>query len=278
MSISFFKTQLSVLVVAIALVITLAAWKKDRHVQTLQTISDTLPKQDNKKVKDLDEVVQELDKIQVELERSLNNIPSMEFDAEKMKAEIEKSMKDINQEKLELQVDQAMKQVDMEKVKAQMELAIKQIDREKIKLQMNEAMKDLDAQKLRLDVQEALAKVDMEKLKVQLEDLKKVELPKIEVELKEIKPQIEKALDKAKQEIEKTKQDIKEYKSFEDALEKDGLINKRENYSIEHREGQLTINGKVQPQAVYNKYSDFLKKHKQFKWNKSEGELSLDKD
>ena len=78
--------------------------------------------------------------------------------------------------------------------------------------------------------------------------------------------------------IEKAKQDIKEYKAFEEALEKDGLINKKENYSIEHKDGQLIINGKVQPQAVYNKYRSFLENHKQFKWKKDEDGLDLNND
>ena len=86
------------------------------------------------------------------------------------------------------------------------------------------------------------------------------------------------ALEKAKVQIEKAKQDIKEYKAFEETLEKDGLINKKENYSIEHKDGQLIINGKVQPQAVYNKYHGFLEKHKHFKWNKNENGLNLDND
>jgi hypothetical protein len=277
MSKIFFKTQLPVIVIVSALAITLAAWKEDRFAQTQQTSLDTLPKKSGK-VKNLDEALEELDKAQLDLEYSLKNIPPINFDAKKIQEEIEKSMKDFDGEKLKLQVEQAMKQVDMEKVKEQMQAAMKEIDMEKIKIQMTEAMKDLDAQKLQLQAQEALAKVDMEKIKAQMEELKKVQMPKMEAEMKKVKPQIDEALAKAKVEIEKAKQDIKEYKAFEEALEKDGLINKKENYSIEHKDGQLIINGKVQPQAVYNKYRSFLEKHKQFKWKKDEDGLDLDND
>ena len=111
-----------------------------------------------------------------------------------------------------------------------------------------------------------------------MEEFKKVEMPKIEAEMKKIKPKIDEELKKAKVQIEKAKQDIKEYKAFEDALEKEGLINKKENYSIEHKNGQLIINGKVQPQAVYDKYRNFLEKHKQFNWKKDDEGLDLDND
>ena len=96
--------------------------------------------------------------------------------------------------------------------------------------------------------------------------------------MKEIKPKVEEELKKAKVEIEKAKQDIKEYKAFEDGLEKDGLINKKENYSIEHKNGQLIINGKVQSNDVYNKYRSFLEKHKQFNWKKDGDGLDLKND
>lgn len=267
-----------VIIIVCALFVTLSAWKENRFAQTRHTITDTLPKKNNQQVKDFDDVLKELDKAQLELERSLKNMPAVDFDGEKMKAEIEKSMKDFDGEKLKLQVEQAMKQVDMAKVKEQMDIAMKQVDMEKVKQEIAEAMKDLDSQKLRLQVQEALVKVDMEKIKVQMEELKKMELPKIEAEMKKIKPQIDEALEKAKGQIEEAKENVKEYKAFEEVLEKDGLINKKANYSIEHKDGQLIINGKIQPQAVYNKYRSFLEKHKQFKWEKDESGLNLDHD
>jgi hypothetical protein len=278
MSKSFFRMQLPAIIIACALLITLSAWKENKFAQAQQITSDTLPKKNEKQIKDFDDALKELERAQIELEHNLKNMPPIDFDGEKIRAEVEKAMKDFDGEKLKLQAEQAMKQVDMQKVKEQMEAAMKQIDMEKIKLQIAEAMKELDAQKLRLQAQEALAKVDMEKIKVQMEEIKKVQVPKIEAEMKKIKPQIDEALKKAKVEIEKAKQDIKEYKAFEDALEKDGLINKKENYSIEHKDGQLIINGKVQPQAVYNKHRSFLEKHKQFKWEKDDDGLDLDND
>lgn len=152
-------------------------------------------------------------------------------------------------------------------------MALKQIDHEKIKESVDEAMKEIDGQKIKIQVDAAIAKLDLEKMKVELEQLKKTELPKLQVELEKIKPQVEAEIKKAKIEVEKAKTQLKEYKAFEDALEKDGLINKQEHYTIEHKDGQLIINGKLQPEAVYRKHRSFLEKHKNFKLEKGDSDF-----
>jgi hypothetical protein len=116
----------------------------------------------------------------------------------------------------------------------------------------------------------------MKKVKEQLEEMKKTDFTKIEKEMKDLKPKIDAQLGKAKLEIEKAKTELKEYKAFEDGLAQDGLINKDEGYTIEHKDGELTINGKVQPEAVYNKYKKFLEKHKKFKLKKDDDDFDLD--
>jgi hypothetical protein len=96
--------------------------------------------------------------------------------------------------------------------------------------------------------------------------------------MKKLGPQIEKEMEKAKVEIEKAKIEIKEYKSFVDGLEKDGLINKKEGYTIKHKNGELTINGKKQSPEVYSKYRNFLEKHKSFNITKSDDDFNIDND
>ncbi|HEU4633658.1 MAG TPA: hypothetical protein VFS22_06720, partial [Flavisolibacter sp.] len=68
------------------------------------------------------------------------------------------------------------------------------------------------------------------------------------------------------------------YKSFIDGLDKDGLINKKETYTIEYKGGELTINGKKQPGEIVSKYSDFLKGHKDFTIKKDEDNFNIDND
>ncbi len=93
-----------------------------------------------------------------------------------------------------------------------------------------------------------------------------------------MKPEIEKELAKAKKEVEKAKAEVKEYKTFVDDLASDGLIDKKGEYTIKHKNGELIINGKTQPAGVYNKYRSFLEKHKTLTIEKSDDDFRIDHD
>jgi hypothetical protein len=71
---------------------------------------------------------------------------------------------------------------------------------------------------------------------------------------------------------------MKEYKEFVDGLDKDGLLDKKDSYTIEHEDGELKINGKKVNESVYTKYRSFLEKHKKFKINKSSDDFDIDMD
>ena len=97
-------------------------------------------------------------------------------------------------------------------------------------------------------------------------------------EIKKIGPQLEKELKNAKVEIEKAKAEMKEYKSFVDGLDKDGLINKKESYSLKHKDGKLIINDKEASGETYEKYRSFLDKHKKFNIEKGNDDFDIDMD
>jgi hypothetical protein len=264
--------------------IALVSWgdqKQTPQPKTKHAVTDTIPKNKvEKKIRDLDDVIDEIDKAELKL------------NMEKVKTQIEEAMKQIDMSKIQMEMDKAMKEIDMAKVKMDMEKAIKEVDIEKLKAEIEKATKEIDAAKIERDVKESLAKVDWEKMKLQMEEMKeqmaevkkidmsKVEedMKKVEKEMKELGPKIEKEMAKAKVEIEKAKEEMKEYKSFVDGLEKDGLINKKEGYSIQHKNGELIVNGKKQPGDVYNKYRSFLEKHKKFNIKKSDDDFNIDND
>ena len=114
--------------------------------------------------------------------------------------------------------------------------------------------------------------------KNQIEKIKEIDFEKIKVELEKVKPEMEKSMQKAKESIEKAKVEIKEYQSFVNALTEDGLIKKGEPYTIEIKEDGLIINGKKQPEAVYNKHRAFLEKHKGTTIKKTADDLNIHKD
>src|SRR6185369_9514514 len=145
------------------------------------------------------------------------------------------------------------------------------VDMEKIRAEVNKVTNEIDAAKIEKELKESLASVDWEKMNKQMEEMKKIDMSKLdadmkkmEIEMKGLGPKIQKEMENAKASIEKAKAEMQEYKSFVDGLEKDGLINTKDNYTIQHRNGELIINDKKQPADVYNKYGSFLKKHNKF--------------
>jgi hypothetical protein len=223
-----------------------------------QRMTDTVPKnQADKKIRDLDDALDELDRAELRV------------DMEKVTAQLKEAMKQINMAKIQMEMDKAMKDVDMEKIRAE----------------VDKVTSGIDAAKIEKELKESLASVDWEKMNKQMEEMKKIDMSKLdadmkkmEIEMKGLGPKIEKEMENAKASIEKAKVEMKEYKSFVDGLEKDGLINKKEDYNIQHKNGELIINGKKQPADVYNKYRIFLKKHEKFTIKKSDDDFNIYND
>ncbi|HEX7903361.1 MAG TPA: hypothetical protein VF487_05740 [Chitinophagaceae bacterium] len=269
---TFASRRLWLPVLAIGIIVALASWDFKQtpvgYQQQDHSPTDTTPKKKKtvteKKVRDLDDVIDELDAI-----------------------DIQKEM-----EKAQLGMAKALKEIDDEKIRMTVEKAIREVDFSKIKLDIEKAMKDIDMQKIQTEVQESLAKVDWNKMKLELEEAKKIDFTKMEQEMKnmkeelsKIRPQLEKELanvkvdmEKAKGEIEKAKAEMKEYKEFVDGLDKDGLINKKGNYTIKHADAELTVNGKKVSTEVYSKYRSFLEKHKKFSIEKTDDDFDIDMD
>lgn len=252
----FFNTPVVLTLIACALLFSLAGWNSDTTGRHEQTNRDTTPfKKGDLKIVDLDEALTEID-------RGL--------------AEMETSLKKQNREKMQKELQQLMQDIQVSKEEVQREL--KNFNTEKIKMEMEKTIKEMDAQKLKKEIQESMANINREKMKKELEALKTTELPKIQAEMKKIKPEIEKALKEAKEKAVKAKKEIVEWKRFVDGLENDSLLTQKKGYIIIHENGQLKINGKTQPESVYNKYRTFLEKHKKFTLKKKEGNFTMDMD
>lgn len=273
---NFWFRQLPLALIATAMIITAAAWQTNPGTSS-QTIRDTVP---NKKVKDIDDALAELEKARGELERTLSEKnwekEMKSFDADKIKAQIEQAMKEVDASKIQAEVKRAMAEADFEKIKKEMEESLKEVDSEKIREQMTRAMKEIDAVKIKADMEGSMAKVDVEKIKAEMERVKEVDLKKMEEELKSIGPKIEQSMKEARESMEKAKKEMTAFKEFLDGLEKDGLINKNQPYKIEFENGELFINGKKQPAEVLNKYQGFLKDRKDFTIKKDKDDFNID--
>ena len=99
-------------------------------------------------------------------------------------------------------------------------------------------------------------------------------MKKVEEQMKNLGPQLE----KAKEGIEKARAEIREYRDFVNGLESDGLINKKQTYTLKHKNGELEVNGKKVSSEIYNKYRGFLEKHPKFSIEKDEDDFDIDMD
>ncbi len=195
----------------------------------------------------------------------------------------DKKVTDVNKALKDL--DQAEMNVNMEKVQKEISEAMKKIDKidmEKIKTEIDKAMKDVDINKIQKEVQESVAKIDWQQIKSEMEKVKNINMDKLQDEMKEVqkqmekmKPEIQKEMEKAKEQIEKAKENMTGYKELVDGLEKDGVINKKEEYSIKHKNGELIVNGKKVSDEEYNKYRSFLENHKTFTIEKNDADFNI---
>ena len=279
---NFWLRQLPLALGVCALVITAAAWQGSPG-NTKQTFTDTTPQ---RKIKDIDDALAELERARAELETTLSEKAwekemkesLKDFDAGKIRAEIENAMKEMDAAKIQAEIKRSMSQVDFEKMKKEMQESMKDFDSEKIKEEISKAMEQVNAEKIQAQIDASLANVDFEKIKAEMERVKEVDLKKIEEELKTIGPKIEQSMQGARESMEKAKKDLLEYKAFLGSLEKNGLINKNDTYIIEYKNGELTINGKKQPAEVLNRYKEFLKDRREFTIKKDKDDFNIDMD
>ncbi|MBD0288565.1 MAG: hypothetical protein ICV79_24555, partial [Flavisolibacter sp.] len=158
------------------LVIALTAWQNNKPVDSTKAIMDTIPKKVNPK--DFEDVLKELEKSKIEIEKSFK-----EIDFSALEKELKKPLPPVP----------PVPPIDAEKIKADVEKAIKN-------------MKEIDVTKINAEV-EAIAKIDWEKINKQIEEAK-VQMQNVEAQMKNLKPQIEESIRKAQVDIEKAKKEI----------------------------------------------------------------------
>ena len=215
-------------------VIIAASWQTDNKKSKGSTINNatrdtTEPKQrgddkDELRINELDNVMQQLD---VQMQK------------------LDLQMKDLNVN-ISKQIQQALANVDVEKINKEVEANIKKIDFDKIKVDVDKSIEQ---------AKEQIKNIDMDKLKIQMNELQN------KFNSEEFKKQIDDAMNGAKESMEKAKKELQDMKDFTDQLQKDGLIDKKNGYSIEWKNGgELYINGKKQPKEISDKYKKYYKK------------------
>ncbi len=191
------------------------------------------------------------------------------------KAAREKKIRNLD-EALE-DMDRADWKADLEKAKEELARAIKEIDSDKIRLEMDKAMASIDVEKIRKEAERAVKDIDWNKIEKELQSVKEMNWDKFQDNMKEMQenlkkmgPELEQSMEKLKVEMEHLKEEMKGYKTLVDGLDADGYLDKKKDYKLEHRNGELKVNGKALPAAEYNKFRSFLEKHEKFTVNKND--------
>ena len=100
-------------------------------------------------------------------------------------------------------------------------------------------------------------------------------MQQLKVELQKDKLQMEKEMNKAKEEMNKAKEELTAYKTMTAEMERDGLVRKDEDYTIEFNNGELRINGKQQSKEVTDKYRKYIRKDK-WRIKRNDGDVDID--
>ena len=234
-----------------------------------------------------------VEKIEAEIENAIKNI-----DAQKIQAKIQAELKQVDWEKMQkdLQKAQAELKYNLESGKMQADIQrameetkktmaeMKTVDMEKVQAGLEKAqaeLKNIDGPKMQAEMQRTMEEtkkamaemkaVDMEKIQYQLEKAKeemranqgklKQDMERARKEINEnLKKDFRKEMEKAKEEVNQAAIELQNYKDMLLEMDKDGLLNAKEPYSIEYNKGTLIINGKTQPGTISTKYRHYFKR------------------
>ena len=261
------------------------AWQNNPVNTTRKILQDTFPetnktKEDKTVINgDLDKALEEINKAQERIEKQLEN-----KDWEKVQRNLEQSLSKIDMDKMQEQLAKAMKQIDLQKIQLQAQQSLKQIDFKKMEADIQKAQEEISKEgslKMQKHMEEAMEatrkamenikSVDMEKIQRNLERSKeelKLNEGKMREEMERARKDIQlnlhkdfrKEFEKAKEGINRAAAELQNYKEMLTEMDKDGLIKMKEAYNVKYKNGVLTINGKIQPDNITNKYKHYFKK------------------
>ncbi|WP_205509068.1 hypothetical protein [Longitalea arenae] len=287
----------SLALLAVATIVTLEAFSGNQLPQpaTANNIEDTVPKRNkitreeginrdlDKELRGLDKAQEQLqkmkekdwDEISRQVEESISRI-----DFEKIQQQVELAAKHIDYEKINRQVQESLRKIDFAQIQRSIEQSleeVKKIDKEEIRRELEKARKQVDEALKNEDWKEEVKKArefNKEEVKKELENARK-EVAKAREEIKRQKFDFRKEMDKAQVEINKAKTETKGYQEMIYDMEAAGLLNTKEDYTIEYKNGDLFINDRKQPQALADKYKKYFK-HKTIAIKKQDGQMEID--
>jgi DNA repair exonuclease SbcCD ATPase subunit len=225
--------------------------KKSKPTEEI-TLQDTLPGKrydGSMTMKEFDNLMKDMDKKMIEV---ADEIKKIDFAA--IEKQLEASLKEVDIEKIMKDVNNSIKAIDVEKIVADATKSLKEINweekNEEIKKALNEAKDEIE--KAKIEIKE----INKDEIKKELEEARK-EIEKAKQEIKKI--DMSKIMAEAKQGVEEAKKELKLTKEMFNEMEKDGLINPKDGFTIEYKDKDLYINGQKQKPQVTDKYRKYMK-------------------
>lgn len=226
--------------------VTIVAWKGTNKFENTDPSfgpqqSDTTPSRKRSdeykrdyKVGDLDKAMRELDEAMVSMDKNFK------IDFSKMNKEMKAAMEEL-------------KNVDFDKIGREVEASLKKIDWDKTKTEVEKAMREAEITMKNVDMSQV--KKEMERAKESINEAK----ISSKIDLSGIQESVEKSLAGARVSMEHAKKEIASLKEFTEALEKDGLINRKKGFKIEIKNGEMFLNGTKQSKEVNDKYRKYFR-------------------
>jgi len=208
----------------------------------------------------------------VPVKKNKNSMTMKEFDrlSENLDKEIANQLKEIDLQKMEQEIAAGFKNVDFDKISKEVELSLKDIDTEKILAEVKKEISTINFDEVNAETKLALANAQEELARAQ-EKIRKINKEEIKKELENARVQLEKnkeefkkidfsrIMKQAQEGIDKAKLELKQLKSMFNEMEKEGLINQKNGFSIDYKDKELYINGTRQPEQVTDKYRKYFK-------------------
>jgi hypothetical protein len=256
----------------------------DRELRAIDQAEEELSEKDWEQVqRDIEEAMKKVDlsKIQLDVENAMADI-----DFEKIQQQIHESLAKVDFEKINREVKEAMENIDMEKVGREVERSLKDVDWEKMNTAIKASIEKLSKEemlKAAEEIKKAQQQIDTELRnmeKYHKEEFKK-EMQKAQEELKYLKIELDgekfnfkDVMAKASKSMAKAREELKGYQEMVYAMEADGLLSTNNDYTIEYKNGEISIDGKKQPASVNDKYRKYFKKDN-VRIIKEDGEINI---
>lgn len=215
-------------------------------LDTLTEITDTIPENNKKEeqkmnIKDFDQLLMHLDNESLSMQKDISGM-----DLEKIQNEITASLDKVDFDKIKKDIDKAMKAIDFKKMEQDVQSALTTIDWNK----MNH-----DAKTSLENVKKQIEKINMAEVKMQMEKAK-IEIERSQREITKLN--MAEIMKYAHEGIAASKASLRSKKEMFNEMEKNGLINQKEGFTIEFKDKTLIVNGKKQNDSIYQQYRPYI--------------------